>query len=470
MLFRSERFRGDLCLNLCWATQLTEADFRLERFQRRLDEFNDALEERKLRKFDRLLAEGVNPVIDLDYSAYERGDCPICHVRPVDPAASARHRGNYGVEVDICRDCSEQIEMIGSRLHHCDFLVLNREPQDGVPLFGGLILHLLQKIRADKHRTGDEIIAIRQRGKFAYLPIATQLPTIGEQDLSMWRGWNELEDRNGVSWLKDEKVSVGEPKTFSLMARSAREMDPDGRPVGRSFLGAFKADVDNLGIIFSIGLQDRLSISRFASLSRMLNHFFSDDLVRWIRQEFPDLYVVFAGGDDLFLLGPWRQTVRFAVKLNERFSRYVANRQNVTLSAGIAVTKPMLPVHEIAAQAEELLDVAKHRPGKDTVCLFDTCVGWRQFASLIDKGDWLHGLLRDKKVPKGLAGRLLYYGDQRRAFVAGAIERGIYLSHMHYDFARNINGKTVKDARERADILALQQDQELLENIRLPVS
>lgn len=465
-----ERFRGELCLNFCWSTELNESDFRLEHFQRRLDEFNDALEERKLRKFDRLLAEGLNPVIDLDYSAYEKGDCPVCHVRPVDPEASARHRGNYGVDVDICRDCSEQIEMIGSRLHRCDYLVLNQDARGGVPLFGGLNLHLTAKISADKHRNAVEIIAIRQRGRFAYQPIATHLPTIGEQDVSVWRGWSELEERDGNWWFRDEKISVGEPKTFNLMARTAREMDPDGGPVGRSFLGAFKADVDNLGIIFSIGLQDRLSISRFASLSRMLNHFFSDDLVRWLKQEFPDLYVVFAGGDDLFLLGPWRQTVRFAVQLHERFRRYVANRQDVTLSAGVAVTKPMLPVHAIAGQAEELLEAAKHQPGKNAVCLFDTCVGWPQFAILIDKGDWMHGLLRDRKVPKGLAGRLLYYGNERRAFVAGEIARGIYLSHMNYDFARNINEKTVKDARERADILALQHDQDLLEKIRLPVT
>ena len=467
-----ERFRGELCLNLCWSVALTEEDFRLDRFQRRLDEFNDALEDRKLRKFDRLLAQGVSPVIDLDYSAYDKGDCPVCHARPVDSAASAKHRSHYGVAVDVCCDCAEQIEMIGSRLHRSDYLVLNRVAKDGVALFGGLSLHLSKSISAEKERSAVEIISMRRRGRFAYLPIATNLPSIDAQDMAAWRGWGEIEQREDNWWLKDEKIVVGEPKTFSLMARSAREMDPQGKPVGRSFLGAFKADVDNLGIIFSVGLQDRLSISRFASLSRMLNHFFSDDLVRWIKsqKEFADLYVVFAGGDDLFLLGPWRQIIRFGVALNKRFCRYVAERTDVTLSAGIAVTKPMLPVHAIAEQAEENLDAAKKQPGKNAICLFDTCVGWNQFSELIDKGDWLHRLLREQKVPKGLAARLLYYGDERRAFAAGEIARGIYLSHMRYDFARNINAKTIPDAGERADILALQHDGDLLQNIRLPVT
>ncbi len=470
-----ERFRGELCLNLCWETELTEADFQLKRFQGRLDEFNDALEARKLRKFDRLLAEGIDPVIDLDYSAYADGDCPACHLRPVDRQASAKHRGTFGSEEDLCSDCAEQIGLIGSRLPHSDFLVIKRNEPGGVSLYAGLNLHLVERVNPEKHRSAAEIIAIHQRGRFAYLPIATHMPIITSEDLSVWRGWGELEQRDGALWCKDEEVAVGEAKTFNLLARSSREMGPAGEPVGRSFLGAFKADVDNLGIIFSIGLQDRLSISRFASLSRMLNHFFSDDLVRWIKEDFPDLYVVFAGGDDLFLLGPWRQTVRFAAALHERFRRYVADRPDVTLSAGIAVIKPMLPVHAIATQANELLENAKNYPNKkhpekNAICLFDTCVSWSDFAPLLAKGDWLHGLLRDNKVPKGLAGRLLYYGNERRAFVAGAIERGIYLSHMNYDFARNITEKSVKDPRERADILALQQDQKLLEKIRLPVT
>lgn len=468
-----ERFRGELCLNLCWEVELTEADFRLERFQQRLDSFNDALEERKLRKFDRLLAEGINPVIELDYAAYSDGDCPVCHLRPVNKEASERHRGQYGVAVDLCRDCAEQIEVIGSRLPRCEYLVFTREKNTGIPLFGGLTLHLVQKIDAGRHRSSGEIVALRRRGLFAYQPIATHLPTISEDDVSIWRGWGDLQaGPEGGMRLGDEPVVVGEPKTFNLLARSAREMDADGKPVGRSFLGAFKADVDNLGLLFSIGLQDRLSISRFASLSRMLNHFFSDEMARWIKkeEEFRDLYIIFAGGDDLFLIGPWRQTVRFAAALRKRFASFVANRPEVTLSAGIAVTKPALPVHSVAEQAEKLLEEAKRLPQKNGVCLFDTCVDWDEFERLLDKGDWLHGLLRDRKVPRGLLGRLLYYGRERKAFLGGEIRRGIYLSHMKYDFARNITEKTVRDAQERSAIFALQQDERLLEMIRLPVT
>ncbi|MBC2710650.1 MAG: type III-A CRISPR-associated protein Cas10/Csm1 [Desulfosarcina sp.] len=466
-----ERFRGELSLSLSWSTSLMESDFRLERFQQHLDAFNDALESRKLQKFDQLFATGHNPVIDLDYGAYRDGDCPMCHIRPVDRETSARNRGAYGVEVDLCWECAEQIERIGTRLPRCQYLIFERADSGGIKLFGGINLQLEESVDPTHHRQAIEIVAISQRGRFTYQPIATHLPTIHEQDLAVWQACGELTtDSDGYLWLDDERLAVGEPKTFNLLARSAREITPDGKPTGRSFLGAIKADVDNLGMIFSIGLQDRLSISRFASLSRMLNHFFSDDLVGWIKTDYPDLYVVFAGGDDLFMIGPWRQMVEFAKALNERFKQFVARRPQITLSAGVAVTKPALPVHAIAAQAEEQLEHAKSHHGKNAINLFSTTAGWDDFASLLEKGDWLHALIRDGQVPRGLGSRLLYYGGERLAFLAGDIKRGIYLSHMQYDFARNITEKTVNDPRERAAILAIQQDEFLLDHIRLPVS
>lgn len=466
-----ERFRGELCLNLCWDEELTETAFNLQRFQQHLDTFNDSLEDRKLRKFDRFLATGPDPVLGLDYDAYLDGDCPVCHTRPVDKEASARHRGTYGVEVDLCCECAEQIDLIGSRLPRSQYLVMERNGSAGVALFGGLTLYLKEDIDPTRHRAAVEIVAMHQRGRFAYQPIATHLPQITEGDLALWRGWGEANKHgDGDYWMGDEPVREGDPKTFRLLAVSAREMTTDGSPVGRSFLGAFKADVDNLGLIFSVGLQDRLSISRFASLSRMLNHFFSDDLMRWIKTEHPDLYVVFAGGDDLFLLGPWRQVVRFAKGLAERFRRYVAERETITLSAGVAVVKPALPMHAMAKQAEDQLALSKKHADKNAVTLFQTTVSWLDFSRLLERGDWMHALLRDDTMPRGLGARLLYYGQERGAFLAGEIKRGIYISHMRYDFARNITPKTVQDPQAREKINAIQHDDFLLEHIRLPVT
>ncbi|WP_054030901.1 type III-A CRISPR-associated protein Cas10/Csm1 [Desulfatitalea tepidiphila] len=470
-LYFFERFRGELSFNLCWSTQLAEHDFQQERFQKHLDAFNDALEARKLNKFDHLISTGLNPVMDLDYAAYSAGDCPVCHARPIDRDASNHHRGRYGVDVDLCRDCAEQIELIGTRLPRSEFILFEREGKNAVQLFGNITLRLKETIDPHRDHAAIQIVAMHQRGRFAYQPIATHLPLISDQDVAQWRSWGEIDAApDGNMSMEGEPIEIGEAKTFNLLACSARETTPEGRPIGRRFLGALKADVDNLGLLFSIGLQDRLSISRFASLSRMLNHFFSDDLVRWIKAEYPDLYIVFAGGDDLFLIGPWLQMGRFAMALNKRFQQFTAARPQVTLSAGIGVTKPGLPMHAIAAQAEEHLEKAKRNEDKNSINLFSTTVGWNDFARLLEKGDWLHALMRDGQVPKALGNRLLYYGRERQAFMDGEIKRGIYLSHMRYDFARNINEKTVKKPEERTAITAIQQDEFLLDHIDLPLT
>jgi CRISPR-associated protein Csm1 len=181
--------------------------------------------------------------------------------------------------------------------------------------------------------------------------------------------------------------------------------------------------------------------------------------------------VIFAGGDDLFLLGPWNQAVQFAAALRKRFARFVAERPQITLSAGVAVVKPALPVQSIADQAEELLEFAKSRPQKDAVTLFGTTVGWGDFERLLDAGDWLHRLAGDGVIPRGLLGRLLYYGREHIAFhKKGEIKRGIYLSHMSYDFARNLQEKNLPDQQERNKILAIKTDDFLLSHIDIPAS
>ncbi|MGE4345288.1 MAG: type III-A CRISPR-associated protein Cas10/Csm1 [Geoalkalibacter sp.] len=466
------RFQGALSLNLCFSVELTEKDLEQKRFQKRLNEFNDVLEARKLRQFDRLITQGQSPVIDTDYAAYgDFGDCHVCHKRPADPQVMREHQQHYGRELKLCRDCGDQIHLIGRKLPRTHFMVLSREDtKESVELFAGQYLRFCEKVSAQSARDAIEIVNLRRRGHFAYLPIAAHLPEISEEDIARWQKWGALQSDGEQYFYRDEPVVAGDAKTFSLLALESTEDGKDGIR-GRRFLGAFKADVDNLGLIFSVGLQDRLSISRFASLSRMLNHFFSDDLVRYIEEEFPDLYVIFAGGDDLFLLGPWNQAVQFAAELRKRFARFVAERPQITLSAGVAVVKPALPVQSIADQAEELLDFAKSRPQKDAVTLFGTTVGWGDFERLLDAGDWLHRLAGDGVIPRGLLSRLLYYGREHIAFhKKGEIKRGIYLSHMSYDFARNLQEKNLPDQQERNKILAVKTDDFLLSHIDIPAS
>jgi len=114
---------------------------------------------------------------------------------------------------------------------------------------------------------------------------------------------------------------AGTPDVPVIPAYRARHVPrgPDGdvvtfeeiaaRSHGRQALGYLKVDVDNLGFIFSRGLVggsgDRASISRVATLSRTLEVFFAGHLEVLLRTEYPDVYLVYSGGDDLLAVGPW---------------------------------------------------------------------------------------------------------------------------------------------------------------------
>lgn len=198
---------------------------------------------------------------------------------------------------------------------------------------------------------------------------------------------------------------------------------------GDQKLGLLKADVDNLGKIFALGLEKKQrSISRISTLSSQFEFFFSGYLnsicqefgvyadlcaecrvdkrkitilkeeddqesgeirkVEWTAYEcdepcercrryfIPTLYITFSGGDDLLIIGPYDHIIRFADRLRKEFSDFVCNNPEITLSAGIVAVPPRMPLAHAVKAAEEQLEAAKGIPGKDRVALFGECLPW----------------------------------------------------------------------------------------------
>ncbi len=111
--------------------------------------------------------------------------------------------------------------------------------------------------------------------------------------------------------------NTGDMKTFEEIANESIVPDKDGQAQGKNFLAVLKADVDNLGMIFSYGLsntnnkqQHYFSISRMVALSRQLDLFFTARLQHIIRKQYSNTYTVYAGGDDLLLTGPWFEMLK----------------------------------------------------------------------------------------------------------------------------------------------------------------
>ncbi|MEK6590853.1 MAG: type III-A CRISPR-associated protein Cas10/Csm1 [Nitrospinota bacterium] len=197
------------------------------------------------------------------------------------------------------------------------------------------------------------------------------------------------------------------PKTFLHIAKKSLNLtDKAVKFTGIEALGVLKADVDNLGHIFAFGLK-RSSLSRLASLSRQMNYYFSI-YVPYIlntKEEFRDIYTVFAGGDDLFLIGPWNRIIEFALFMNDSFKRYVCGNSDITISAGISINKPGEPVVSFAERGERAVKKSKENE-KDSITLFDESIKWKEFKELTDIKKEIEGWLEGKKINNAMVFRL----------------------------------------------------------------
>lgn len=108
-------------------------------------------------------------------------------------------------------------------------------------------------------------------------------------------------------------------------------------------------------------------------------------------EEFKNIYTLFAGGDDLCLIGPWNVMVVFAEKIQKEFSTYTGDSPIITISAGVELFKPSSPVVHAVEKAESALERAKNNEGKNSVVLFGYAMKWKnEFESQIQFAkDWL---------------------------------------------------------------------------------
>lgn len=183
----------------------------------------------------------------------------------------------------------------------------------------------------------------------------------------------------------DGMVHGGQTLSFSTLADMA---------AGDKRIGILKIDVDRLGQIISMGLADNLvSISRLSTLSRQLSFFFSvhiDSLCRQVTVEWQNdednkwphkmdissiFYLIFSGGDDLAIVGPWDRIIALSQKIQKSFKDFTCHNPNITLSAGIYICKPKFPIGMAMEKAEEALEQSK-RKGKNRITVMGETAVW----------------------------------------------------------------------------------------------
>ncbi len=175
---------------------------------------------------------------------------------------------------------------------------------------------------------------------------------------------------------------------------------------GRKYLAVLKADIDNLGKIFICGFRREETFSRILYLSRMIDYFFTTVLMEFVKNK--NIYTVFAGGDDLFLIGHYEDIVDVYEFVVKKFRDYTKN-DDFHLSASIKFFRPNVPVHLVAEFAEEELDIAK-KSGKNSVSIFDVVYKNNEFLEFLEFREFFEELYEKlKKVNSGSSFMYRFY-------------------------------------------------------------
>jgi len=129
------------------------------------------------------------------------------------------------------------------------------------------------------------------------------------------------------------------------------------------------------------------SPSRFLAVSLAISLFFEAYLPQLSEREYPNIYLIFSGGDDVALAGPLYDVIEFGLRLRAEFSRWTAGNDALHFSAGIAAAHAHRPVQAGIEEAEcFLIDAKRHENGgakKNAATVLHVRLPWDRFASVV---------------------------------------------------------------------------------------
>lgn len=165
------------------------------------------------------------------------------------------------------------------------------------------------------------------------------------------------------------KLWVGDYKshdTFEELVAGAK---------GINRLAVLRADIDDLGKTFVQGFENEETggkyntLSRTSVFSRKLSLFFklhmNDILKKGVysldgkSEQSRRAAIVYSGGDDVFVVGAWKDILEFSVDLYQSLAKYT--QKAISISAGIGIYFPKYPISYMAEQAGELEEASKNR-------------------------------------------------------------------------------------------------------------
>ena len=187
-----------------------------------------------------------------------------------------------------------------------------------------------------------------------------------------------------------------------------------------TYLGVLRMDVDGLGARFIEGFE---SMEKYKDFSGKLDKFFDAESgnLHAIQEQFKEfLNIVYAGGDDIFVVGRWDKVIDFADEVRARFTIYckdVLNDTSLSISGGIAIVNAKYPIAKAAELAGEAEDAAKkYRKEKNAFNMFGESVAWttEEFDYVKEKKLEMVALCSEPtNMPRSILHKLMQFNDMR---------------------------------------------------------
>lgn len=421
-------------------------------------EIGEGLSKQKSKKFKNILSEEPDSFFREDVrdaTYYEKEQCDACR------KFVYKLFIDEDKEVEYCETCHELVN-VGRKLvkfKNKSFILRYKEISDPDIELPFSKIKIVERIEDDKFNTVFQINSFE----------------ISESVL-------KLKNKREFTFVVLPLGNYSSGKDLDTFAKESK---------GISKVGILRMDVDNLGSIFRKGLPEKKrTISRITNLSRFINYFFKGFLN--LTGEFKDKHVlgicnkfwgddgrlknrekrnftiVYAGGDDLLLVGSWDEIFELAFDINALFRKYVGENDNITISAGFGIFDAKFPFYKMAEISGEKENTAKEegKEGKNRIWMFERknksefedSIEWNKFLDvwrdfrLLLNGDEL-------KVSKGIVTKLLtinnsYKEDPNK--VSWAIELAYLYGRLEEDkkkhFEKIIRKYSIINVKEQSNI------------------
>lgn len=317
-------------------------------YRRIFAEVSEMIGANKLSRYSADEIRRLNAPMQNDHSR----ECTICH----------RFAKKY--DNDRCEICAALENLSGSILAPDTLFAVENagSPNDGLMLpFGKKLISVTEEEAADLLKTDPAVLLYEKNGAF-------------RAD----KPYRNIRLGNYVCW-----------GDFAGLVNASN---------GIKRLAVIRADVDSLGQSFVNGFSKTgggkyETISRTSVFSRKLSEFFKYHINYILRHGEYQLFdnilkdtrrnaaVVYAGGDDLFIVGGWDDVIGFAVDLKNALKRYTQG--TLTISAGIGIFSEKYPISAMANETGDLESISKsyNNGSKNAVTLFDESgsYGWKVF-------------------------------------------------------------------------------------------